>query len=545
MDPPVNQVRRSWTDNNVQYTMQTTTYSRPGVSFSFNGGTARRGFSQPQSPVRAQSTGILGTAFNILGDVLATKQQRAVEERLRRNESQVNSHSPVGGQQRSRQSRSLFSELTETILNAQANPQQYSRQSTQQRSSNRPAASGRSRSYRTSDRRSSRSDARSAYVEDYSDDEDSGDIFEERAAPRQPNPRRAFTANDAANIVTLQNELEEYQRLAQQCRAKIQAISGNRNVNVEVLQTLINELKRHETAFQRTQRELQNARAGLDGHAAGGSMPRQQSSSQHRASRTQNQEFGGRSEFNAFNFQGPPDPFFSQFFASEPDPFDDFDDPFFASFSSSRPFVFTMPSARFTFTGGQNERKTSSGPTPQPQFQRTPGFSTTPRAPPANLLKPEEAKRLFKAYNDKWNALTPTDPNIPYPARGLKAGALVARDSLWAPAISSSVDTWSEEVVMQANVQAFFLGVVGLLPNYSEAPATRRVVMGYNKAQTSAAQAKELVDILKKEKGRWHSDRLGRRNGGRSCPNEALQCDERARSVFHGVCELMEFAQGA
>ena len=96
---------------------------------------------------------------------------------------------------------------------------------------------------------------------------------------------------------------------------------------------------------------------------------------------------------------------------------------------------------------------------------------------------------------------------------------------------------------MQANAQAFFLGVVGLSPYYTEAGGAGRVQMGFSKARATPAQVRDLVDMLKKEKVRWHSDRLGRRNGGTMAgPNEALQRDEKARAVFHAVCELMEAA---
>ncbi|KAI7113910.1 hypothetical protein KC352_g34840 [Hortaea werneckii] len=95
---------------------------------------------------------------------------------------------------------------------------------------------------------------------------------------------------------------------------------------------------------------------------------------------------------------------------------------------------------------------------------------------------------------------------------------------------------------MQANAQAFFLNVVGLTPQYSEAPGSGQVQMGYEKAKATATQKDQLVAILKKEKMRWHSDKLGRRNNGRPGANEALQNDARARAVFHAVCALMETA---
>lgn len=159
------------------------------------------------------------------------------------------------------------------------------------------------------------------------------------------------------------------------------------------------------------------------------------------------------------------------------------------------------------------------------------------------MLTPTEARRLFKEYNQKWHDLPSTDPNIPFPTRGLHSAALVARDTIWAPNLNAHPSTWSEEAIMQANAQAFYLGVVGLKPKYSEVPATGRIEMGFDKDTASPEQIKELIDILKKEKMRWHSDRLGRRNNGNPGSNETLQRDDKARAVFHAACELMESAQ--
>ena len=90
---------------------------------------------------------------------------------------------------------------------------------------------------------------------------------------------------------------------------------------------------------------------------------------------------------------------------------------------------------------------------------------------------------------------------------------------------------------MQANVQVFFLLAAGIQPDISDAG-----VVTFNRHAHGEANTKNLVEMLKKEKVRWHSDRLGRRNDGTAGVNEALQRDERARAVFHGVCALMVFA---
>lgn len=94
---------------------------------------------------------------------------------------------------------------------------------------------------------------------------------------------------------------------------------------------------------------------------------------------------------------------------------------------------------------------------------------------------------------------------------------------------------------MQANTALFFLLALGFTPVVSDTG-----LVTFDPLSTTETKVKTLVGVLKKEKLRWHSDRLGRRNEG--VPggglNEALQRDERARAVFHGVCGLMEFALG-
>ncbi|WPH00382.1 Hypothetical protein R9X50_00320900 [Acrodontium crateriforme] len=153
-----------------------------------------------------------------------------------------------------------------------------------------------------------------------------------------------------------------------------------------------------------------------------------------------------------------------------------------------------------------------------------------------------EAQQIFQEYNNSWNTLSPSDPNIPYPCRTLKAQALTIRNTIWAPNVSSHPDTWSEETIMQANVQAFFLTAKNMKPMYQSA-TSGQVEIGINADSTTPEKLKDLIDVLKKERVRWHSDRLGRRNGGVEGTNQALQSDVRARSVFHAVCGLMEKAQ--
>ncbi|KAK3707049.1 CorA metal ion transporter [Vermiconidia calcicola] len=558
--PPVNHTTRSWSNNGVYYTVETASYSSPGMLFEVNGGAANSMFPQAQQPARSQGPGLLGTAFGLLGDVLAAKQQAATQESARRAARQSYVDDLAYGsdeygqvrEQRSNRPRSFISSLADRLLSSQqqrARRKPRSREESPARQgSNRARGNAMATPYHTQEHKPSWTRGHAARIDDATDEEDEDqDEYERLYGPK---PRRAFTTNDASLIAALENAAEHHRKQARDCRARIQAASRQTMVSASMLEHLVNELKGHESAYENALQNLSMAKAG------NGTSQRQ---APHPALPYQQRRRSQRAHYHDFTQAHPG---FSDFFQArpsnhaafaEPDNFDDMFGPFagtpfagfhslFSEFGTRSPLedaFFAVPSATFSFGTGQHRRPRTSRANTGPQYQQPSGFATfsaAPQTPPATLLKSDEAGRLFKIYNGRWNNLAPTDPNIPYPARGLKPAALTTRDSLWAPTVSSPIATWSEENVMQANAQAFFLGAVGLSPQYSEAPGTGRVVMGYNKAQASAAQVKNLVDLLKKEKVRWHSDRLGRRNGGGlTGPNQALQCDEKARAVFHSV----------
>ena len=553
-DPPVSHTRRSWSNNGVHYTMETTSFSSPNMSFGMMGGTSRSQlFGPTQERPQAQGRSLLGTAFGLLGSVLAGQQQAAVQENARRSARQPYVKDLAYGEDEDDLQRSFFSRFSDRLTNHD----QQSRRATHGRDHSprprrapRAADDRRSRSHRTQERDPTWTSNRSAYVEDVTDDEDD-DIYDDYEAPYGHQPRRAFTTSDMFVIEALQNAADHHRRQAKKCRERIQQTS-TQLTSTSVLQRLVDELRGHEKAYESALQSLQQAKQEARNNTFQQKVPRRSRYSHHgEAPRTPQEDF-----FGAF----PPDDFNSFFQTRRPThpmfaDFDDMNSPFESPFKGAfhhffndfetrsplddMPHFFAMPGATYS-THSQNANARHR---PQQQSAAFPKFTAPRQSPPASLLRPEEAQRLFKLYNDRWNALNPADPNIPFPARRLQSTALLARESIWAPLASSPVVNWSDEFVMQANAQAFFLGVVGLTPNYAEAPGTGRVVMGFNKAQASTAQVKELVDILKKEKTRWHSDRLGRRNGGIGGPNEALQRDEKSRAVFHAVCELMETAQ--
>lgn len=552
--------RTSWSNNGVHFTVETSSYATPGFSFGSFGGTTNGGPNPALNP-RRQSTGLFGAAFNILGDVLAQQQAVQNQNARRRNTEPYVDDMAYGDDSESEEQdvrparQTLFSRFAERLAN---NPRRAQRGSRSQQPSpvrKAPRRSQTSRSYRTEDREPSRR-GRWARVDDEEEEEDDDmDEFEEEPVPRRrPQPRRAFTVNDGDLIEALENAAEHHRREVRSCKRRLQDASRRHNANSAVLQKLVNDLKLHEEAYEKAKDELD---AAMEDAKPNTSQRRSQ-----RSSRNHQQRQPPRNAEDLFN-----DPFFASFFqtrrASHPvfandDDFDAFfANPAFGAFPNifgttgrtplddNMNAFFSMPGAS-TSSRQRKPARSGAGNTGN-QFRQPPGFTAfaapQPAAPPPNLMKPEEAKRLFKIYNERWNTLAPTEPNIPYPARGMQATALSIRETIWAPLVSSSVATWSEETVMQANAQAFYLGVVGLTPQYTEAPGTGRIIMGYDKIRARPEQVKELIDMLKKEKMRWHSDRLGRRNGGTSSMNEALQRDERARAVFHAVCELMETAQ--
>lgn len=522
-------------------------------------------FFAPTQTTQPRANGVLGAAFSLLGDVLSSQQQqqRATRGSPRRGSkhSYIEEDMAYGDDENvemeddgSNRPRGFISKFAERLINNSQRSRKAPRsreQSPVRRAPRRSRTDGRTRSYRTEERQPHWAGGRTARVEDTTDEDDieyEEDEYEDSDKSHERLPRRASTADQAALISALSNEAEHHRSEMRSCKKRLEQASRRPNVNTAVLQGLINELKEHETAYITALSNLENAKAGGGGSASQRRAPHHSRPSRQRHFATTEHAFTGSSlpSFEAFfGTRRSSHPLFDEF--DHIDTFTSFGGPQFGEFERifNDDFFFAMP--RAAFASGSTPRSSFSAANSGPQFRQTPGptfFSNSTPKPPPNILKPEEAKKLFKMYNERWNALTPADMNIPFPCRGMQPGALSTRDTIWAPLVSSPVSSWSEETVMQANAQAFFLGVVGLTPQYTEAPGTGRIVMGYDKARANPEQIRELVDILKKEKTRWHSDRLGRRNGGITMgPNEELQRDERTRAIFHAVCELMEVAQ--
>ncbi|TKA83140.1 hypothetical protein B0A55_00875 [Friedmanniomyces simplex] len=414
----------------------------------------------------------------------------------------------------------------------------------------------------TSPARRPRSGRQPSYQEAHDEPTDPyfDDVREEAYDKRHQSTRPSRTESDNEDMLSvLRRTVEHCQTQVKRSRKDLERASRQQTVDIGFLQALLDQVRARERALATAEQDLRADEDRLGRASNQGQqhhhrrLPRR-----HRAPPTPPDD--DDEAFAALRFgrlpghAGPVDPLFADFDDLHgADPFayafGSFSSPF-GSFAGSSQFgddinqLFGMPSGP-QFAGPRSKRPRFSSANSGPRPQAHPGFAAftpaPPTGPPPTSMLPEEAKRLFRTYNDRWNALLPTDPNIPYPARGLQACALLDPNTIWAPMVISPPATWSEEAIMQANAQAFYLCVVDLIPQYTEAGG--KVSMGYNRTGATPAQVKQLVDLLKKEKTRWHSDRLGRRNNGMPGPNEALQGDPRARAVFHGVCELMEIAQ--
>ena len=586
---PTNTRRSTWTNNGTQFTMETSSYSGPGIHYQSFSGTAGAPFpsifpSSPPQP-RGPGNGFLGVAMDLLGEIASTQTpSRAIPSR-RRSQARSPSHDEenLGSADNDRHGRprGLLHKVVESVLSSAQptrSPSSVNRSMQRRANTDRP-----SQQYRTEERRPSWADSRNAYVEEYNGDEDGENLFDvsdeitasdesEKISSDESvfeKPRHDFMSDDAGLVEDLEKRIDRHKRDIRKVQKSIQQASRRSSLDSALLTRLLAELKTHESACQHAEKELRELKSRSRDRTSQRrpSPSRAESSQQRQSPRVPQNPFASsfpppgfgpgpssppRASYPPHNYGTPNHAFPFGHMPYEPNPFAEFDNffrPFNAMFND--PNLFPQPRQNFTYSSrprahasaGNFPGNPGSQSPPPPNFTPFAYFRPPQQNPPPTLLKPEEAKRLFQTYNEQWNALAPTDPNIPYPARGLKPTALVVRDTLWAPQVNAPVNTWSEETVMQANTQAFFLGVAGLTPQYTESPSNGRIVMSFNKATATPEQVKQLIDILKKEKTRWHSDRLGRRNGGVPGSNEALQRDERARAVFHAVCELMEVAQ--
>lgn len=591
--PGFNHSRRSWTTGGMRMTMETATYASPGFSFRNLGDRANSSstFAQPSRSSASRggesggllSGGLLGGAINLLSNVANSQSRRtrpsAQPERVsyvveaEETDSDVTSSDDdlaYGSLPRARVSRpkSMLGRVKDRILD-HGRPR-----------SDEPARDyddvpqTQAREFRT-DRRRARAESpepprtsrqrRSSFMS-YNK---TPDTSPERATnvPRPTN--NAHHTRSEREVVTLQRAVETERKEYLSAKRRFQEASQHSIIDPDHIQDLLNQVKIHGALLASAQRRLQMAKEQQQRETAREATTRsQRQRAQRRSSPVREPYYESDEDEDEEHW---PNHGFGVFTSTtrsnipfqEPLQHTGVFDPLFGF----RVFDRLFSEAESVHGNGNGYRFSTGTGAPGPSFRRTSFSSTTanhgadrprsehhsapPPAPqqiphpasqsiprhPRNPLRATEAARLFASYNSSWNSLSATFPTIPYPTRTLLAPAL--GDPSTIP--HQLAHTWSTEQIMQANTTLFFLIALGFKPIISSLG-----IVTFNRAATAEADLRGLISVLKKEKMRWHSDRLGRRNeeiiGGGL--NEALQRDERARAVFHGVCELMEFALG-
>lgn len=575
--PGLNQTRRSWTTpGGMHCSFEATTYTSPGFAFSTGGGSSRDLFENFAGPSRSRrlptGTGLVGGALNLLDGLLSSQRQRDrrfdaprhdgrghrmpyVEEH-EETDSELDSDDGLayGTTPRSAdRPRSMFGKIRDRLLEggrqqSSRDDEPFDRPLPQRRATERQYDQARPGQYaHVRDQTQTKTPRRPSSENGYREYMD---------ATSRPSQR---SDEATAELETLSHDVERKQRRYSESKRRFQRASQGTMIDSVHLRNLLDDVQLRERSLARAEQRLRDAQSfHRSGRARAASQDRTRPPMSRRSSARTESEYGEDDDdvsdedwhnagFRTF-FDGPrhQDPMFQVF--DELNAFDSFghDRAFNRMFGqmSGGGFAFHdgMDGFHFhTIPGGsipKQPRRNAGGRSSSYQQQPfTPNSATASRAPPrpSNALRADEAVRLFQTYNSRWLALSPISADIPYPTRSLQATAL--SDSSTLPHAASHA--FSAEQIMQANAQVFFLLAVGIKPEISD-----NGMVSYNRYAPGETKTKELVEILKKEKVRWHSDRLGRRNEGSGGVNEALQRDERARAVFHGVCALMVYALG-
>ena len=578
--PGFNHSRRSWTTGGMRVTMETATYASPG--FSFRSASDRPNSFADFEPSRSSTSraggasggllggGLLGGAINLLSNVANAQSRRTAPrtqpERVPYVVESDDSDSDItssdedlayGSLPRARAAhpKSMLGRVKDRIL-------EHGRQRTNHEPDNYDdTTSARSRDHRP-DRRRARPE--SPEPPRASRQRRSSTLNYDKTPDTSPERRqndRIPPSSMERDVKTFQRAVESERKQYLDAKHRFQQASQRSVIDPEHIQDLLNQVKIHGALLASAQRKLQVAKEQLQREKTTSRPQRQQA--QRRPSPPREAYYESDEDVEHF---GPwPSHGFGIFTTAarsnipfqEPLGQTSTFDPLFGFrvfdrlFTEADSIHGSVNGFHFsTRTAGPSFRRTSSSNAGTPQCANRPRshYYTAPSQPtpqpqpaapqlPRNPLRATEAARLFASYNSSWNSLSATIPTIPYPTSTLLAPAL--SDPSTIP--HQSAHTWSAEQIMQANTALFFILALGLKPVIFDAG-----VVTFNLAATPEADVRALLSALKKEKMRWHSDRLGRRNedivdGG---VNEALQRDERARAVFHGVCALMEFALG-
>jgi hypothetical protein len=578
--PGFNHSRRTWTSNGMRVTMETATYASSGL-LSRNAGDRSNSFSSFVQPSRSSGSrsggtnggvlggGLLGGAINLLSNVANSQSRRNRPRAQPEKAEHVRQHEETESDltssdedlaygslpRRPANSKSMLGRVKDRILE-HGRPRTH--EAAQVYEDAPPASTTQSRSGRRRNQpeppdppRTSRQ--RRSFLADFDETPESSPERRSRATHPMNDAHGIHAENE---VVALQRAVENERKEYLLAKHRFQAESQRSVIDAEHVQVLLNQVKIHGALLATAQRRLQLAKEQQQRETR--ARPQRQKA-QHPPSPVR--ESYHETDEDEEGFEPWPGHGFRIFTSAsrsnipfqEPLRYTGVSDPLFGFRVFDRIFseadsihgngngfhFFTgtgttdPPFARPTFTstgtshhGASRSRSHYYAEPPQPAPQ-----------PPSDPLRVTEAARLCTKYNKTWDSLSASSPAIPYPTRTLLAPAL--SDPSTIP--HQLAHTWSAEKIMQANTALFFILTLGLRPVISDSGTVT-----FDRAAAAESVIQSLIRVLKKEKMRWHSDRLGRRSenligGG---VNEVLQRDERARAVFHGACELMKFAAG-
>ena len=149
----------------------------------------------------------------------------------------------------------------------------------------------------------------------------------------------------------------------------------------------------------------------------------------------------------------------------------------------------------------------------------------------------EKATSALKRYNERWDKLGASSSAIPFPTVWLEATA-ISNSRLIVSGRGTGLP-WTAEEIATANVQAFFLLELEIKPKYWM--DRKKIRMGFSE-NTGLDRVESLRLQMKKERFRWHPDRLGARNDGKEEVNARLRDDRMAKIVRNAVQSLYDEA---
>jgi hypothetical protein len=177
-----------------------------------------------------------------------------------------------------------------------------------------------------------------------------------------------------------------------------------------------------------------------------------------------------------------------------------------------------------------NQRSRSNTRSHVPHYQSPPSESTYSKPAPALA----ELKKLFDAYNARWENLSRIDKELPLPASW---SDLKKIDYMGGS--PNNEENWSDEAIVVANIQIIFLAGFGL------SGSVRRTLEGLLVDVDGNGQhvdkLRELSKWLsRKEQPRWHPDRINLRTGQEGVVDEEMSKKTAVVAMRSAVQALLE-----